>query len=154
MEAKEFKALVGKALKAREFSKLGVFWYLQSEEATITFDLQRSLYSRLFYLNINVFFVNVEGHDFTLNKKLYNQGGRLIHYRPVVHEQAKWLDLENELSDEERVQQMEQVLDDYIMPETLKMLSRAGVLELYKEGKLPFLSEYTREKLFGKDTPS
>jgi Domain of unknown function (DUF4304) len=151
METKEFRSLVGKALKSRGFSKLGVFWYLQSEEATVTFYLQKSSYSRLFYLNISVFFVNVEGHDFTLNKQLYNHVSSLIYSRPPL-EQRKWLDLENELSDEERVLEMEQVLDGYIMPKTHKMLSRAGVLELYKEGQLPSLSEYAREKLFGKDT--
>jgi Domain of unknown function (DUF4304) len=152
MEPKEFKALVGKALKARGLSKLGVFWYLQSEEVTITFYLQRSSYSKLFYLRINVLFANVPEKPFVLNKQLYNQGG-LIWYDPV-HEQARWLDLENDLSDEERVRQMEQVLDEYIMPKSLKLLTRAGVLELEKEGKVRFVSDYAREMVFGKDTPS
>jgi Domain of unknown function (DUF4304) len=75
MEPKEFKSLVEKALKARELSKLGVFWYMQSDEVIVTLDLQRSYYSKLFYLNINVFFANVPEEPLVLNKQLYNKGG-------------------------------------------------------------------------------
>jgi hypothetical protein len=118
----------------------------------ITLYLQRSSYSKLFYLKGKVLFANVPEKPFILNKQLYNQGG-LIHFQPV-NEQARWLDLENELSDEERVRQMEQVIDEYIIPKSHKLLTRAGVLELEKEGKVRFVSDYAREMVFGKDTPS
>jgi len=64
MDKKEFIKIFNNELKKHKFIKKGYSWYLFEEKVIKVVNLQKSQYSNLYYVNLCVFFKDLEKTDF------------------------------------------------------------------------------------------
>lgn len=129
METKEFKKIFGQLAKKYGFIQDFGGWYKTSEECVLTVQLQKSSYSRFFYMNMNVFIHGVFHQTFIPNKEIMRSNLSSIFQRqPVQYDDI--FDLENALDTDARVKLLEQFFKEYLAPFSEKILTRAGIKQL------------------------
>jgi len=153
MEEKErkkklLKKRLAELFKDAGFKKLGSGWYLEHENHIVVLELQASSYSSLYYLNIKLYVRGLWGNSYPLDKELVRDMGNVSF--TVVPPYDLGLDLENDLSDEERLYLLEKMARECVLPLAHKLLTAEGVFELYEEklagrNNLPFFDNVINE---------
>ena len=139
METKEFKAIFGKIAKDNGFKYLYGGWYKENEDCIIVLELQRSYYSRLYYLNIKIYIRGVFGEAENVNKYIIKNGmGHLFTRQP--NEYSDCFDLETSLDDDVRRVRLEELFVNYINPLTKKALCIEKIKDLAEEKRYPYFS--------------
>jgi hypothetical protein len=126
METKYLIDLVNKLLKDYKLKRKRSSWYYFTDECIVVFNLQRSLYSSVYYINIG-----------TLIKKIYD---KLIypkeyecHLKIRVNDGEGLFDLENKMSDEEREIGIKKIIEEEIIGKIIQFSTIEGILKLYKD---------------------
>ncbi len=134
METKEFKKTFGEIAKANGFEFAFGVWFKESTEIIIVMNLQKSSYSRFFYLNININIQGIRGTHYVKSKELARDIGDVFRRQPK--EFLETTDLESPLDDLTRKIQIIKLFEDFIIPFTNTALTKNGLIELYKRNEL------------------
>lgn len=146
MDNKEFKKQVGLVAKANGFKTAFGAWYKESDECVVVVKLQKSNYGNYYYLNIDGFIQGAFGRRHVVNRYLikvlyYGEVSTQISNNPIFD-----LSEEEPMGDEERISRLNDIFSDYVVPFVDLALSRAGVIQLFREGRV-YLTPVTREEL-------
>jgi hypothetical protein len=134
MEAKDFKKLFTEIAKKNGLVNEINALFKESDFALIALILRKSSYSKLFYLRIKVK-LKTPGELFQEKKEWVKHDVSDI----LLGAEAKFnalFDLENQISDSERLNGLEDLFNTNLNELIKKTLDRDGLIELYKSGKL------------------
>jgi hypothetical protein len=128
---------LGQALKTHGFKKKYRTWYLELDETILVVNLQKSQWSRLFYINLGVW-LKALGEEKFPKEYHCHINGRLeslaANDRELIHQA---LDLEDEsVSAEERTNVIVSAINQLAMPLLLKCGTEAGVKASFLKGEL------------------
>jgi hypothetical protein len=145
MDKEEFKNLFNELAQENGFERAYGMWFKEQDESLVCIDLQRSNYSHLYYVNINVYIQGLFGKNFKKSKDLkFGAGGSAIHTGPP-NKYAPALDQENELTDLERKKMLEEMFSEYLIPFIKKISTRDGIKKSYKDGSYLLLPAVRQE---------
>lgn len=134
MENKEFKNLFGLIAEQNGFRFQYGGWFKESDECIVVIDLQKSNYGNYYELNIKTYIQGVFGIHYSKCKDLVKKDtGDLFTRQPKEYNDA--FDLENLMDTQTRKNRLEKLFNDFIVPDTNKTLSKAGIIELAKSGE-------------------
>ena len=134
MESKEFKKVFEKVAKANNF-----------EKAIVVLCLQKSNFGDYYELNIKIFIQGMSGNKYTRSKDLVKKNvGDVFTRQPSDYSNV--LDFDISMDDGKRIEKLESLFREFIVPFTDMALSRLGLRELAKEGKI-FLLPAVKEGL-------
>ena len=124
MESKEFKKVFEKVAKANNFEKA---------------------FGDYYELNIKIFIQGMSGNKYTRSKDLVKKNvGDVFTRQPSDYSNV--LDFDISMDDGKRIEKLESLFREFIVPFTDMALSRLGLRELAKEGKI-FLLPAVKEGL-------
>lgn len=144
MEVKQFKELFRTIAEENGFKTEFGGWFKESNECIVALDLQRSNFSTLYYLNIQIFVQRLFGESYVIGKELLRNPGTVFRRQPNDYNDA--LDLNLVVSSVGRTQRLEELFRDFLVPFTEKALTVSGLKELAKENQV-FLLPRVKEKL-------
>ena len=129
MDNKEFKEAFGSMAKAYGFGRNFGCWFKESSECIFVFLLQKSNFGNYYYVNFKIFIQGAFGHQYKASKELFkNDVGDIFLRNPKEYDSA--FDLDLTLGSEERLQIMNTLFKNIIVPLSEKALSKAGIFEL------------------------
>lgn len=135
MENKIFRKTLNTIAKNNGFESVYNGWFRESQECIVSLYLQKSGYSNLYYLNIRIFVQGFYDKTYIKSKDLdYKEGGGIFRRQPIEYDNA--FDLENLCSDEKRIEDLQRLFKEFLVPYTDKALSKNGILELYKRQEI------------------
>ncbi|WP_349855386.1 DUF4304 domain-containing protein [Bacteroides cellulosilyticus] len=131
MDKEQFKSIVHPIMKANGFRRKGNSWYKTTAECIVVFNLQHSLYGKMFYVNLAA---------------LLRKGGELLFPKeyqcdirmrfPIMeiegYSTQMILDLESTIDETLRPMLIENIIRSS-MPILQKLESIDGIIELYEE---------------------
>ena len=144
MENQKFKTIFNNISTNYGFEKKYGSWLKKSEECLIVLELQKSNYGNYYQLNIKVFIQGLFEKSHKLSKDLVKTatpavlGGELSSHRDIF-------DLDKKIDDKERVRKLEKAFEEYIIPCTKNMLTKKGIIELYKSKEVFLLPAVKKE---------
>lgn len=135
MNNKEFSNIFQKIAVENNFNELHGGWFRESNESIIILNLQKSNFKNNLYLNIKIYFKSIFGNKYILDKKLVkNDIGDIFRRQPKEFDE--FLDFDNSLSDNDRIEGLNKLFKVFILPLSDKALSKIGLIELDKQGVL------------------
>ena len=132
MENKEFKNLFKEVAKKNGFESAFGGWFKESNECIVALYLQKSNFGNYYELNIKTFIQGLFGNFYKKNKDLKYATSAIFTRQPQEYNDV--LDLENSMEIETRKNRLEKLFNDFIVPDTNQTLSRAGIIELARNG--------------------
>ncbi len=144
MEVKEFKKLFGTIAEENGFTAKFGGWFKESSDCIVALDLQRSNFSALYYLNVDIFIQKLFGESYVIGKKLLRNPGTIFRRQPNDFDAA--LDLSALMSNPERKEKIEALFKDFLVPFAEKALTLSGLKELAKKNEI-FLLPRVKERL-------
>ena len=143
-QKKQFKFLFSKVAQEHGFKAAFGGWYKESLECIVVLQLQKSNYGNYCDLNVKTYIQGVFNRRYVVNKNLVkNAIGHIFTRQPQAYNST--LDLDDLMSDETRKMNLENLFKEFIVPDTTKTLSRAGIQKLAAEGE--FILPAIREEL-------
>lgn len=142
MDKEQFKKLVHSVMKENGFHRKGNSWYKATDECIVLLNLQHSLYSSLYYINLacmpqkfahGVLYPKEECCFVRTRIPKYGINGENYH---------QITDLETEINDSERESGIIHILRDYCLPTLDKFSSIKDVKQFYSEE--PYLNDMMR----------
>lgn len=138
MEIKEFKIVFNKVACSFGFEKKQSLWVIESPDCIVVLELQRSNFGNNYELNIKSFINNLFSRDPSLNAAyLKKYMGDILLRQPKIYNYL--FDLDSNISDEYRGEQLNTFFKNFISPISSKLLTIQGILNLEKEGKIILL---------------
>lgn len=132
----EFKNCVGRRLESAGFVRRSDSWYLRTDETILVINLQRSQWSRLYYLNLAIW-LNALGAQTWPKENHCPIGLRLDDLVSEPAEAKRSMDLEDEsMSWEDRCAYLQSVLDSTVVPFMKRCGTLAGIQEEVRLGRL------------------
>ena len=146
MTGKEFKSIFGKVAKKNGFIWDFGGWYRNCDYSLLVFDLQKSNFSNLYYLNIKVFIHGILGEKYDVSKYLikYQPGSISTRGPKYVHE---ILDFENGMDDNKRIEGIEQIFDNYLILFSNQAMTKDGIIEIIRKQENIVVLPIVRDKL-------
>lgn len=139
MDNKEFKKTFCTIAKQYGFKTAFGCCYKESSECLFVMELQKSNYSNLYYLNLKTYIQGTFGQKYIVHKDyLKKDMGNVFNRQPSQY--SSIFDLETEMSDEDRFENLNVCFNDFIIPYSEKNLSVSGVRELAKSNELKLIS--------------
>ncbi len=132
MENKNFKKLFDEIAKKSGFEAAFGGWFKESPECIVALYLQKSNFGNYYELNIKTFIQGLFGNSYTKSKDLKYATSAIFTRQPKEYNDV--LDLENPMEIETRRDRLEKLFNDFIVPDTNQTLSRAGIIELARNG--------------------
>ena len=145
MNSKEFKRVFDKLAQANNFEKLFSGWFKESLESIVVLDLQRSNFGNYYELNIKIFVQGLFDNKYVRNKDLVKRYTGDIFIRQP-NEYNNVFNLEILMDDKKRKKELECLFQKFIVPLVHQALSRVGLKELDKQGKI-FILPAVKERL-------
>lgn len=127
MESQEFKKEFCAMAKQYGFKTAYGCCYKESAECLFVLELQRSYYSKLYYLNMRTYIQGVFGREYAFHKNLKRDMGDVYNRPPKSYHPI--FDLEEEMTDESRLVLLDACFNDFIIPYSEKNLSVSGIRE-------------------------
>ncbi len=125
MVKEELVTFINNYLKPLGFHKKGITWYKETPETIIVFNLQRSQWSPLYYVNLSV---NFRGLSEDKRPKSY-QCHASLRAESIGEETKEYLDLEKNMTESDRIKRIIQLLNKSL-PILKKYETVAGFKEL------------------------
>lgn len=153
MDKEQFKSIVHQIMKANGFRRKGNSWYKSTAECIVVFNLQHSLYGKIFYINLAALLR--KGDDLFFPKE-YQCDIRMRF--PIMeiegYSTQMILDLESTIDEKLRPMLITNIVNSSI-PILRKLESIDGVIELYGENPelnniYPFSSILYRKEMNNK----
>ena len=133
MENKEFRKVFDSIAQKYGFEAAFDGWFKESDECIIVLELQKSNFGNYYELNIKTFIQGMFGISYSKNKNLVKKDmGPLLMRPPNEYKDVLSLDLQ--VKNEQRMERLEKLFNDFIVPYTDKTLTRAGIRELAENG--------------------
>lgn len=142
MNSKEFKKMFGKIAKQYGFKAAFDGWFRESSECIVVLDLQKSNYGNFFYLNIKANIQGVFGKTHIISKYLIkNDIGDVSTRQPKEYDDI--FDLDLQMMGDFRLDKLDRLFQEYIVPYTNQVLTKEGIEHLYRGGMylLPAVKE-------------
>jgi hypothetical protein len=146
MEIQEFKKIFGELSRRYGFKVMRHGWLQDSPECIVTTDLQKCPYSRLYYLNIQIFVQDVFGNHYSSNNEDLIKKGIGYFLRRCSPEYEAVFNLDTPIDNIERKQKLEDCFKNFLVPFVDKALTKKGLIELVDAGQL-FMAEATKQRL-------
>lgn len=143
MEGKDFKVLFDKAATNKGFKKAFGFWYKEAKDCMIVLDLQKSNYGKYFDLNFKVFIQGVFNTKYEPSKKNFADTGDIFIRQPAKFNDI--LNLELQIENETRINHIECLFDEFVIPYSLKCSSLGGIIEMANQESLYLLPAIREE---------
>jgi len=145
MNNKDFKIFFDGVAKINGFVKAHGGWFIESPEAIVVLDLQKSNFGNYYQLIIKIYIQGVFGQSYTISKDLVKKDvGDIRSGEP--NEYSRIFDFENQLSANDRRELLLLLFENHIHPFTEKALTRAGIKDMYQNEDL-FLLESIKGEL-------
>jgi hypothetical protein len=133
MERKDLTKIFDKVFVPSGFKKKGNYWVNNKGEVTKIINLQKSNFSNLYYVNWGYILKSIP-----LENLLMHIFNRLTSVDAVERERInRLLDLENEIPDEERSEQVKVILTDKLLVDIQSVNSEADLLKELQSGRNP-----------------
>lgn len=138
MDTKTFKQYFEKVATSHSFQKRKDNFVKESTECFLILNLQKSSYSKLYYLNIYIIIKGFKNRStFEDSKMIEERSYDLFRRQPV--EYNKTFDLENQIEDSERKLELDRLFNEYITVDSF--LKVEGILNLIKNKEIGMTSE-------------
>jgi len=135
MESADFKKMFGEIAKDNGFEKAFEGWIKTFTDTIHVLDLQKSNYGNFYFLNIKIFIQGTFGNTYVKKKQLVkNDGGDIFIRQPDIY--SNQLNLEIQIDDEQRKQNIKKMFDGFLTPFSEKTSSKEGIKILHKKGDL------------------
>jgi hypothetical protein len=142
MEKEQFKSLFDKIAKKYGFRSSFGGWYIKNDNIIVILELQKSSFSNSYYLNIKIFIQGLFGKTYSIDKALVKSSSGIF---TKQLRDMDVLNLEINMTDEQRKFELEILFRDILVPFVTKSLSLDGLKELTKEGVLVLLPAVKKE---------
>lgn len=144
METESFKNLFDVTAQTNGYEKAFGSWFKESTECIVVLELQRSNFSKLYYLHIKVFVQGLFRKIYLKNKEIAKNSMGHINGGSTIKEKDIF-DLEVQISEEERKLKLEKYFADNIIPFTDQVLTKSGIQEMIRKGT--FVTPAVKEEL-------
>jgi len=145
MNIKEFKLLLDNSSELYGFEKYFGGWIKASTECIAVLELQKSKFGNFYYLNIKIYIKGLFKRNYMPSKELIkNPMGDLTSRETQLRNST--FNLDDPITDEQRKDDLEKILDTIIMPFVNQTSTRSGILELASQNKI-FLLPAVKEEL-------
>ncbi len=139
METSEFRNQFDTIAKRYGYTSAFRGWYKRSDECVLALELQKSSYSRLYYLNIYPFvggyFNNYHKSDVKVTRDTI-RGKDKMFFRREDKKYSPLFDLENNITNDKRLKGLETFFIEWLLPFTDKAITKRGMLKLIDQGQL------------------
>ncbi|AKK71314.1 hypothetical protein OK18_00480 [Chryseobacterium gallinarum] len=145
MNSKEFKQVFGEIAKKNGFLQAFGGWFKDSPECIAILELQKSKYGDYYQLNIKIFMQKSFGRTYLPTKELIKSpmgdvnGGVPQSFKEVF-------DFDRVLNDEYRIEKLNELFIDHIIPFTTRTSTKIGIKELESRGEI-FLPPAVKQEL-------
>ncbi len=140
----EFKKIFGEIAKANGFESDFGGWFKNSTECIIALNIQKSNYGNYYNINIKIYVQGIFGNVYVKNKELVKKDiGDIFRREPPNYSDA--INFENTMEDDVRIQKMQEMFKEFIVPFTAKALSKSGITALAEAGEIALLPAVEKE---------
>jgi hypothetical protein len=143
METKDFRKLFKNLAKKNGFESDFSGWFKQSEECIFTMQLIRSYFGKYYMIDLKIYVQGTFGNNYVKDKSLLRDVGDFSTRTPKQFDAA--LDLEQQMENEERIQKLESLFQDFVVPFSEKALTIHGINELIEKRELYLLPAVKEE---------
>lgn len=144
MDSRKLKKNFGAIAQSYGFNYAFGGWYKQSTESIVVFSFQKSNYGDFFYLNIKIYIQYIFKTKYVINRDLIKKDIGDIFLRPLAKYDSAF-NLENNIDDEQRMQVMANLFNNFLVPFTNQALSKAGIKRLSDEGLIDIFPAIQKE---------
>ncbi len=116
----ELKKIVDDLLKPCGFRKKGNYWKLETEEIEKIIDLQKSNFSNLYYVN----------YGYNLKNLNYDEVRTHI-FNGIAQNEV--FDLENNINQKIRIEKIQKIFKDELIPNVNQINTESDIIELLKK---------------------
>ena len=145
MDNKTFKLTIKKLAVENGFKQFPKCYFRESSVSLIGLELQKSNYSNYYYLNIQNYIQGYHGLHYTPSIELLH-GDKAVFFRRQKKEYNSAFELDNDMSDEERLEQLNACFANYIGPLVEQLLTREGIKN-YVEDEQNLISPERKKKI-------
>lgn len=143
METKDFRKLFKDLAKKNGFKSAFGGWFKESEECIFTIQLIRSYFGKYYMIDLKIYVQGTFGNRYIKDKSLLRNVGDFFSRTPKKFEAA--LDLEHQMGDEKRIQSLESLFQDFVVPFSEKALTIHEINELIEKEELYLLPAVKEE---------
>lgn len=144
MSSREFKKEFGEKAISHGFESAFGGWMKESSDCIVVIDLQKSKYGDYFELNIKVFIQGMFRKIYVKNKDLVKKDTGDVFVRPPK-EYNEVLDFDTSMDTEKRMQRLEDLFREYLVPFSEKALTKEGLKQLAYHEKIYLLPAIKQE---------
>lgn len=144
MNSKEFKSMFGDIAKENNFLQAFGGWYKESSECIAILELQKSNFGDYYILNIKVFIKGAFERTYALTKDLIKSSLGHINANET-DEYRNIFSFDEPLDDSLRIEKLNELFKNHIVPFTTKTSTKLGIMELEKAGKIFILPAVKKE---------
>lgn len=145
MNSKEFKALFGEVAKVNGFKKAFGGWFKDGPECISVLELQKSSFGDYYQLLIKIFIQGAFERTYMPNKDLIKSSmGHINSNETKAYKDV--LDFDEPMKDNIRIELLEELFQNHIVPFTNKTQSRVNIKVLAEDGEI-FLLPAVKEEL-------
>ena len=146
MNNNKFKSIFNKiAIKNNSFIYKYGGWFFESKNGIVLLDLQKSNYSNSYFLNIKIYINGVFDNLYDIEKKLIKDTGNIFRREPLEFKSV--FDLDSNLSESERKNELEKLFNNFIYPITEISKEIKSILEYAKTDEIYILPAVKEELL-------
>ncbi len=139
MNVRTFKNLFKNLIEKYDFSEAYGVWFKESPETLSVVELQKSSYSKLFYINIKINIQGIDGIIYFKDEETAKGLGDIFLRAGKPFSDA--LDLTTPLDDFHRINKLQQIFDEIIIPLLTEASTKIGLIKLYKSGRISLFPE-------------
>jgi hypothetical protein len=133
MNSKEFKNYFNDVARLHGFEKAFGGWFKISSECILVLDLQKSNYGDYYEMNVKIFIQGMFGSHYIKSKNLVKRDiGNIFTRQPKEFGDVFVFDIE--MVDDQRIEKLNRLFNEFIVPFAEKAMSISGIRELQKEG--------------------
>jgi hypothetical protein len=137
MDNKDFKRIFCEIAKSHGFKSAYGTCYIESTECIFVLELQKSNYSNLYYLNMKTYIQGYFDNIYSKNKDTLKNHYGSMYGRPSK-EFLNIFDLDFYMPDAQRIEELNMLFIEFIIPYSKKVLSLEGIKELVSKDKKLF----------------
>lgn len=144
MDNKTFKQTIKKLALENDFQEFSGCYFRESSISLIGLELQKSSYSKFYYLNIQIYLQGYHGLSYTPSADLV-KGDKSTFFLDQQKEHYSAFTLDNDMTDEERIEKLRECFSKRVVPLVKQMLTREGIKAAVDSGKYAIFPEKKKE---------
>ena len=146
MEPSKLRRVIDALASEGGFSKTRSIWFRVTPETIVGLGLQRSGYSQLYYLNLNVWIQGLWNRSYSVSE-VVGETGHIFRREPPEFSDA--FDLDNDIKPSVREARIQELFRSLVIPLSLELGTRAGIREVARrEPAVIHVLPAVREQLY------